>query len=76
MKIAEIENMLLLELPPVKPKKTLSISNAKDDALAKQTHQLKIQKKQQQLNKTKQREREITNDITKLRNPTLAKPTF
>lgn len=73
MKIREIENVLLLELPPVKP---VSVTNAKDNALAKQTHQLKIQKKQQQLNKTKEREREITNDITKLRSPSPAKPTF
>ena len=76
MKMREIEDVLLLELPPVKPIKPLSMTNATDNALAKQTQQLKIQKKQQQLNKTKEREREITNDITKLRSPSPAKPTF
>ena len=76
MKMCEIEDVLLLELPPVKPIKPASMTNAKDNALAKQTQQLKIQKKQQQLTKTKQRERDITNDLTKLRSSNPAKPTF
>lgn len=71
MKVSEIENKLLLELPPTKAS---SLVKSKDDALARQEKQLKINKKQQQISKSQQHVRDLNTDLAKLRNPNIAKP--
>lgn len=71
MKMSEIENQILLELPP---KNGMPLIKAKDDALARQSKQLSINKKQQQISKTQQRIKDLNADLTKLRNPNPAKP--
>lgn len=71
MKISEIDNIFLFELPNIK---SLSLDKAKDAALARQEKQVRISKKQQQISKTQQKVRDLNADLTKLRNPNPAKP--